>query len=283
MRLILPLVIVSLFAVACTTKQSEEVVLPVVKVGDRALMKADLDANIPRGLTPEDSTIAAEHYIRLWINDNLKYTVASKNITDKANIDQLVDNYRKSLVIYQYEEQLIAEKLSGKIDNQSLLDYYEANKDKFRIDRPLIKGISLKIPIDVPQIDKVKVWYKSLTPANIANIEKFCVRNAVGYGYFVDNWVDFDELTESWPTKHRDGNNVVKSGKYLEQKDDNYYYLLHITEYLLPEDNAPFEYAQATIKEILINQQKIDFLKTIEDDLYSKALNNGQIIFYNKE
>jgi len=282
MRLILSLVIVSLLAVTCT-KQSTEDVSPIVKVNDNVLTKADLEASIPKGLTSEDSIIAAEHYIYTWINDHLKYAVASKNIADKKNIEQLIENYRKSLIIYQYEEQLISERLSNKIDNQSMLDYYEANKDKFKIDRPLIKGLSLRVPIDASQIDKIKVWYKSLTPTNIANIENFCVRNAVGYGYFVDNWVDFNELIENWPTKYKDESIIIKSGKYLEQKDDNYYYFLHITEYLLPEDNAPFEYAQSMIKEILINQQKIDFLKAIEDDLYNKALNNGQVIFYNGE
>ena len=282
MRLILSLVIVSLLAVTCT-KQTTGIESPIVTVNDKFLTKDDLDASIPQGLTSEDSIIAAEHYIRLWINDNLKYAVASQNIIDKKNIEQLVNNYRKSLVIYQYEEQLIGEKLSGKIDNQSMLDYYEVNKDKFKIDRPLIKGFSLKIPVDAPQIDKVRVWYKSLTPTNIANIEKYCVQNAIGYGYSMDNWVDFNELTENWPIKHKDENIVVKSEKYLEQKDDHYYYFLHITDYLLSGEDAPFEYAQSTIKEILINQQKIDFLKSIENDLYSKALNNGQIIFYNEK
>ena len=283
MRLILSLVIVSLLTVTCTKQSTEVELLSIVKVNDKVLTREDLDANIPFGLTPEDSIIAAEHYIRLWINDVLKYDVASRNIADKKNIEQLVDNYRRSLTNYQYEEQLIAEKLSGKIDNQSMLDYYEVNKDKFKIDRPLIKGLSLKIPIETPQIDKVRSWCKSLTSANITNIEKFCVQNAIGYGYFVDNWVDFNELTENWPTKYKDENNVIKKEKYLEQKDSSYYYLLHIVEYLLSEDNAPFEYAQPTIKEILINQQKIDFLKDIDNDLYTKALNNGQIIFYNKE
>jgi PBP1b-binding outer membrane lipoprotein LpoB len=281
MRLILSLVVVSLFAVSCV-KQPEEEVVPVVKVNDKVLTREDLNANIPTGLSPEDSIIAAEHYIRTWVNDNLMFTIASNNIVDKKNLEQLVEDYRKSLIIYQYEEQLIAEKLSKAIDNRSMLEYYEANKDEFKIDKPLIKGLFLKIPVGAPQIDKVKSWSKSITPDNIDNIEKYCVRNAVGYDYFVDDWIDFNELTETWPVEYNDGSSVVGNNKFIEEKDDNYYYFLYITACLKPKDNAPFEYAKATIKEILINQQKINFLKEVKEDLYNKAINKGQIIFYNE-
>lgn len=281
MRLILSLIIALLFVTACS-EQSGKSATYILKVDNAILTKEELDANTPHGLNPEDSIIAAEHYIHLWISNHLMYTVASKNIVDKKNIDQLVDNYRQSLTIYQYKEQLVSEKVSKDINNQALLDYYEANKDKFKIDRPLIKGLFLKIPVNAPQIDKVRVWYKSLTPANINNIENYCVRNAVEYGYFADNWMDFNELTESWPKNYRNQYDVIKLNQYFEQKSDNFYYFLHVTDYSLPGDDAPFEYAKTNIKEILINQQKINFLNKIEEDLYRKALNNGQIVFYNE-
>jgi hypothetical protein len=280
MRLILSLVSLSLLTVSCTN-QSEKGEGFVVKVNDKLLKERDLNSFLPKGLSPEDSLIAAEHFIRLWINDNLMYSVASKNIADKQSIDQLVENYRQSLTIYQYKEQLVNEKLSTEISNTSLLDYYENNKDKFTIDRPLIKGLSLKIPVNAPGIEKIKNWYKSLTPDNITHIENYCVRNAVEYNYFMDNWLDFNELTNAWPDSYKNESEILKYQKYFEQSGNQFYYLLNVSAYLLPGDNAPFEYAKSTIKEILINQQKIDFFKRIEDDLYRKALNNGEITFYN--
>ncbi|MDR1437002.1 MAG: peptidyl-prolyl cis-trans isomerase [Candidatus Symbiothrix sp.] len=281
MRLIIPLVVVSLLAVACNNQPATEVSV-IVKVNDKVLSKKDLDDVISKGLSPEDSTIAAEHFIRLWINDNLMYSVAAKNVTDKKSLDHLVENYRQSLTVYQYKEQLVNEKLSTEITNSSLLEYYEKNKDKFKIDRPLIKGLFLKIPVNASQIEKVRIWYKSLTPANITNIENYCVRNVVEYGYFVDNWIDFYELANEWPVNYKNENEILQQQKYFEQKGSHFYYLLNVTDFLLPGDNAPFEYAKPTIREILINQQKTDFLKNIEDDLYRKALNNGDIIFYNE-
>jgi hypothetical protein len=253
----------------------------IVQIGDKVLTREELEENITSFLSPEDSILAVEHYIRVWINDNLLYDIARKNIINKEYINQLVESYRKSLVIYQYQEQLVNEKLSKEIDNEVLLEYHKNNSDKFKLDRPLVKGLFLRVPVDAPQIEKIKTWYKSISATSLANIEKYSLQYSAGYDYFFDNWVDLSELMNKWPINYKTEWDNIKYNKFIEQKDDKYYYFLHITDYLSQGDNAPFEYAKSTIKEILVNQKKIEFLRKIEEDLYSKALNSGQIIFYN--
>ncbi|GHT02982.1 hypothetical protein FACS189423_02830 [Bacteroidia bacterium] len=270
-----------LFVFSCT-QESAKNAENIVKVGNEILTQTEMDESLPPFLNPEDSLMATEHFIRMWINDHLLYDIAQKNISDKKNIDQLVENYRRSLVIYQYQEQLVNEKLGKEIREQDLVNYYQANKDKFQLDKVLIQGLFLKIPVDAPQIDKVRAWSKSITPASITNIEKYSVQNAASYDYFEDKWLDFNELMDNWPVDYNNDEEVVKKNKFIEQKDEHYYYFLNITGYLLPGDNAPFEYAEPIVKEILINQKKIDFLRKTEEDLYNKALKNGQIKFYNE-
>jgi len=281
MRLIITLVIVSLLAVSCKDGgngfRSRSA---IVEVNDNVLHRETLEENIPRGLNREDSIIAAEHYIHTWVVDQLMYEVASNNIPDKKMIDELVDNYRKSLVVYQYKENLINERLSRNIDREEILDFYDKNPEKFKLDRTLVKGLFLKVPVEAQSIEKVRAWSKALTPASLADIEKFCIQNALSYNYIVDYWVDFNELTLDWPLLHKDEAVMVANNKYIENKDDKYYYFIHITDHLLPGDNAPFEYAQPAVKEILINRKKIEFMKEIEDDLYKKALNTGKINYY---
>lgn len=281
MRLIYMLVIISLLAVSCKRETANNVDI-LVKVGNKYLTIQDLERDLPPSVDPQDSIIAAEHYIRTWINENLLYDIAEKNIVNKENIDLLVENYRKSLIIYQYQEQLVNEKLSKEIDNSEILTYYEANKDKFKLDRPLIKGIFLRIPIDAPHIEQVRKWYKSTSQTSIENMEKYSIQNATSYDYFVESWVDFNELMDNWPVDYKDNIEVIRRNSTLEQQDDKYYYFLNITAYLLPGDTAPFEYARSTVKEMIINQKKIDFLRKTEGDLYNKAIKQGQVIFYNE-
>jgi hypothetical protein len=275
------LIVVSFLLVSCKQKTTVNKDAIVVQIGDKILTREELEENISSSVSPEDSILAVEHYIRVWINDNLLYNVACKNITDKEYINQLVESYRRSLVIYQYQEQLVNEKLSKEIDNETLLEYYKNNKDKFKLDRSLVKGLFLRVPVDAPQIDKIKTWYKSISATSLANIEKYSLQYSANYDYFFDNWVDLSELMNKWPINHKTEETDIKYNKFIEQKNDKYYYFLHITDYLSPGDNAPFEYAKSIIKEILVNQKKIEFLRKIEEDLYNKALSSGQITFYN--
>jgi hypothetical protein len=272
--------IICIIIISCSNEENKNAA-SVVQVDDKILTQGEIEENIPQYLNEEDSLLAAEYYIRVWINDHLMYDLAQKNIADKKAIDRLVENYRKSLIIYQYQEKLINEKLSKEISNETLQNYFDNNRNKFKLDKPLAKGVFLKTPKSTSQIDKIRGWYKSITPSSLDNLEKFSKQNASIYDYF-DKWIDMNELMNKLPIKRENPVDMVKSHKFFEQEDDNYFYFLHVSDYLLPGENAPFEYAKAMVRELLINQKKIDFLRKTEEDLYEKALNSGRIKFFNE-
>ncbi len=266
---------------ACKGKKENSDI--IVEIERNILTRDELESSIPKGLSKEDSVIFSENYIRSWMRDILFYDIASKNVSGKEEIDRLVENYRKSLIIYQYKDQLVNEKLSKDINPEEVRKYYEENQGKFHLDKILIKGIFLKIPAEAPQIDAVRSWYKSSSPEAIDNIEKYSVQNAVIYDYFYDNWVDLYEVIDNIPADFSNPVSTIQNKKQFELKDSSYYYFLNIKEYLLPGNDAPFEYAEQTIKEILINQKKMEFLKDLEDNLYNAAQKKGLIKYYNEE
>lgn len=280
MRLIFPLVILSLLAVSCGRNTSQEKGEIVASVRNKYLTRQEMEEGIPKSVSPADSVIFADKIIRHWIKDNLLYDIASRNISDKERIDQLVENYRRAVVIYQYQEQLVNEKFSRDISDEEVKRYYDANSDKFKLDQTLVKGLFLKVPVDAPQINNVREWYKSSSETVLGKLEKYTVQNAVKYDYFFDNWVIFNELMDNMPVHYNDPDAVVRSNRNIELQDSSYYYFLSIKQCLLQGDKAPFEYAKPTVREILINQRRVNFLKTVEDDLYNKAIEKGQVKFY---
>jgi hypothetical protein len=257
-------------------------VAPLVKVGNEILFRENVMQVLYSGLSPEDSIIMSEHYIRSWINEQLLFEVASQNINNKEEIEKLVQNYRRSLIIHQYQEHLINEKLENELNEELLLGFYEENKDHFKLEKTLIRGLFLKIPQGAPQIENIRTRYKSLNPDNIEKIEKYSIQNSAVYDYFVDQWIDFNEFMNSWPQSYRDENNILKHNRYIEQQDSVFHYFLNVTDYLLPGSTAPFEYTKSVIREMLLNQRKNDFLKKTEEDLYRRALSRGQIQFFNE-
>lgn len=266
---------------SCTQKGTTEPKGILVKVNERALTKDEVLAVLPKNISSPDSLLWAESYIKQWIKDGLVYDVALQNLDDdnRAEIDRLVDSYRRSLVRYRYQEQLIQERLSANITEEEKQKFYEENQDQFILDHSLVKGLFLKIPIDAPNLSEVKKWYRSTSESAIEKIEKYSVQNAMVYDYFYDKWVSFDEVFVNIPIKVTNETEFLRTHSFVETADSSYCYLLNIEEYIAKGKIAPFEYASKQISDMLVNQRKVQFLKNFEEELYNDAIRAGNVVF----
>ena len=271
-------VILSLLVISgCKQESGETGKGVIVTVGGESLTRQVLETYIPTGISKQDSLIVAENFIQFWIQEVLMLEIATKNVADKKEINRLVENYRQALVIYRYQEQLVQEKLSKTISEKDIKQYYNENKENFKLDGPLVKGMLLKIPSDAPKINDVRIWYKSTKPKDIESLDKYIVQNAVSYDDFLDHWVDLQSINDKLPAREL-GKNVTQ--RHIELQDSSFYYFITLQDHLAAGDYEPIEHAEPFIKEILINQKKTDFLKSIETDLYNKALKEGKIKFH---
>lgn len=283
--LLITSVMLSVFA-ACSSKKEanpDKASNPIVSVNQKTLYQADIESVIPQGLSPADSTAAADAYIKMWINDELIYEKAKQNVTDQDKINELVENYRQSLTVFTYLEQLLREELSKKISENELKDFYDKNPESFKLESSLVKGLFLKIPRSSNEVNNLRQWYQSTSEASKEKIEKASFQNAVIYDYFYDRWVNFDDIATNIPTSINDVDQFVKSNKNFETQDSLYVYLLHIEQYALSGTTAPYEYAKPQITDILINKNRESFLKQIETDLYKIANDDNQIKYYLKK
>ena len=148
------------------------------------------------------------------------------------------------------------------------------------MDKALVKGLFLKIPVDAPGLSDVKGWYRSTSEASLEKIEKYSVQNASIYDYFYDKWVDFDQVMDNIPVHVSNANDFLKANKFVEVSDSTYCYLLNIKEYLPVGSVAPYDYASAQIVEMLTNRRKVEFLKKFEEELYNDAVRSGDVEFY---
>ena len=81
------------------------------------LYHEDLQAVLPAGLSKDDSLLFAEHYIRNWAEEVLLYEKAKSNIPNSGEIDKLVENYRKALIMHTYQQALMNHPFQGNFGN----------------------------------------------------------------------------------------------------------------------------------------------------------------------
>ena len=282
MRILVLLLITLLGCGACKEQHDHKGKTPLVEVDGNFLYKEDLMSVLPVGLSKDDSILFTEHYIRSWAEEILLYEKAANNIPDNVDVDKLVENYRKALIMHTYQQELISQKLANDISEHEIAEYYGKNKELFKLEGPLIKGLFIKVPLTAPQLNNVRRWYKSEKQDAIESLEKYSLQNAVKYEYFYDKWVDFDEVMDNIPIHVSNPNAFLKANKYVEVADSSYCYLLNIKEYLPFGSVEPYDYASSHVTEMLVNQRKVEFLKKFEDELYNDAIRSGDVEFHSE-
>jgi hypothetical protein len=250
---------------------------PVVELNGEVLYFSEIEKNLPGKMSSEDSILFVENYIKRWAVRNLMYDKASVNVKNLDEIEQLVADYRKSLLIHQYQQKLIEQRLKNPTESE-IKDYYDNNSEKFKLKENLIKGLYMKVPKNAPRIEELKSLMTDLSSEKLHEIEKYSYQNAVNYEYFGENWVNFDELLKKIPTEEK-AENLFKQ-RFIELSDKEFIYLLYISKYKEAGSVEPFDFAKDKINVILRNINKNTYIHNFEDELYNQAQKKGELKFY---
>lgn len=269
-----------LLCLACSPSYDHKGKTPLVEVDGRFLYREDLLAVQPAGLSPDDSLLFAEDYVRNWVEEVLLYDKAEENIPDNAEVERLVANYRKSLILHIYQQALIRQKLSAQVTEEEVEAYYRDNNHLFKVDRPLIKGLYIKVPLKAPHLSDVRRWYRSDNHDAVEHLEKYSLRNAVKYEYFYDKWVPAADVLGQLPEGGREAEPALAQKRPVELADTAFHYFLNVTGYRAVGEDEPYELARDHARDLLLNIRQVEFMRGVRDDLYRRAMENNEIIYY---
>jgi hypothetical protein len=251
----------------------------LAKVGNAVLRTKDLAAAMPYGLSQEDSIRFSHAFIRNWIDSHLISEIASRNIGDTKKIDEMTENYRNDLIMWEYRRRMYEEKGKNDIPDDSLEAYYNDHLSEFKTKRPLLKGIFLRVPSDAQNLSDVKKWYRSDKTEDIERIEKFSFQDSVKYEYFRDRWVDWEYLRTLMPIEADVNPDRLFSGKRnIELNRNGYVYLLSVADYIPVGEKAPFVWVKNQVKEMYGNDHRVEYDRHLRQLLFEKGLNDGDVV-----
>lgn len=253
---------------------------PLVELYGHFLYREDLQRVLPQNLSADDSLLFAQHYIRNWVEDILLYERALQNVSGDEEIENLVFNYRKALIMHAYQQALMQERLVGELTEEDLRTYYNENLNAFKTEIPLLKGLFMKVPLTAPDLRQVRQWYKDGRQNAVENLEKYSLQHAVKYEYFYDRWMPASEVMGWLPQKELNLDDFLKKNRHIELKDTAFWYFLNISEYIRTGEQEPYEAARPQVKEMLLNRRQVDFMNQVKSDLYREASEDGEIKYF---
>ncbi|HOV83692.1 MAG TPA: peptidylprolyl isomerase [Paludibacteraceae bacterium] len=282
MRLIYKIFILNLivFFSSCVHKTHEISRQPLLQVEGNYLYLDEVQQAIPANVAKTDSAEIANNFIKKWIIETLMYENAKRNISNQEEIEKLVEEYRKSLMIHEYQQQLIQERLSRNIPEDEIKNFYEKYKEQLVATESYIQGLLLIVPPTAPQMAMVREWVKSGNQKALENIEKYSLRNAIEYLYFGNKWMPFSEILKKIPLQINDPVSFLASNSFVELSDSAKHYFLKISAFVPAGETMPYEIAKEDISHTLLHKKEADFISQFESELYNDAIKKKKIEFF---
>jgi len=268
---------------SCVHKTADVARKPLLEVEGKFLYVDEIQQVMPPNVNDSDSTQIAQSYIRKWVTDVLMYENAKRNITNKTEIDELVESYRKSLTIHQYQQKMIEQRLPKEPSEEDLKAFYTQYSEQLVLKENVIKGLLLIIPQKAPKLSMVRGWVQSANAKSLENIEKYSLQNAISYDYFGDKWLPLSEILKRMPLKIEDPSKFLASNRFVETSDSTEHFFLRIVSYKTTGQVEPYEMAKDRISNILLNKKKADFIEKFEKEIYTDAVENETVTFFKKK
>ena len=251
---------------------------PIAKVGDRILTMKELSGYIPDYLDATDSALWADDYVKKWVQRELLLLKAEENLKpDLKDVSKELEEYRNSLLVYRYKNELVKEKMDTTVTDSNIQKYFNEHRESFILNRNIVKAIYIKIPVQVSNPDNIKDLCMSENKEKQAKLNEYCMSYAKAYDRFNDQWVAADMVLRNTPAVIKDQDQFLERNRFVESTDMNYYYIVCIRDYRLSGQVSPIEYVQNDIRNLILSKQKIEFLKQIEKDIYKEGVDNNKV------
>ncbi|MCE5345586.1 MAG: hypothetical protein LLG13_04745 [Bacteroidales bacterium] len=277
------IILIAVFSLlGCRDKNSTIKRVAVAKVGTNILYYDEMPKLVQHGINETDSAALIQNYINKWAKRQLLLQKAEDNLSPelKNEITRQVNETRTNLVIYQYQKQMMLEKMDTVLSDSEIENYYAANEKSFVLNSNIVKAVLIKLPVETPNLNKIKLLARSNNHNDMLQLESYCFQFAEKFDDFDEKWVPLDRITVELQQDINDQENFLKKNTFFETSDSQSVYLISIREYRLRSSIAPLEYVRDEIKSIIWNNRRFEFIQSLENGIYNEALKENSFKIY---
>ena len=268
-----------LFAFACNNKADSDAI--IAQVGDKVLYLAELQDIIPDDSSPEDSLMLGEKYVKDWIVDQVVVKKAEENLSEEQkNFEELIENYRKTLLTYSYEQELVRQQLDTNVSNEEIEKYYNDNIQNFELRDYIVKVKFCALASDSKDLKQLKKLFYSSDPKDFLKWEALCIEKQASYYIDEDRWMLWEDLVKKIPIEVFDVESFLTRNKSVEVEKNGNTHLIAFLDYQLSGSRSPLSFEKERIKAMIINKRKLDLISKMKEDLYQQAVSNNEVENY---
>jgi hypothetical protein len=266
-----------LILAGCNKGQNKTKRIAIAEVGKEILYYDEVPELVQRGINDADSAALFKNYINKWAKKQLLLQKAEDNLSPdmKEEIARQLEDTRTNLVIYQYQQKMILQKLDTVLTESELENYYAANGNSFVLTSNIVKALFIKLPLESPNLNKIRMLARSNDHNDLQQLESYCYQFAEKFDDFNEAWIPMDRISIELNQIIENEENFLKRNTFYETSDSSSVYLVSFRDFRLRSSIAPFEYVKDDIKRIIWNTRRFEFIQSLENGIYNDALKDN--------
>lgn len=283
MRNLLSILFISLLVITACSNNKTVKRVAVAKVGGAVLYRDDIPDLLSHTATSSaDSMAIYSAYVNDWVRRELMFQSANSSLDYQLRLDieNQIRNTRQNLIIYRYEQQMMAAEMDTIVRDSELEEYYTKHLQSFTLRSDIVKAYCVKLSLNNSATVEIRNTLRNNREEDEALLNQLCYDNAISYDNFNNEWTTFDAVKSDLPTQITNNANFLRQNSFYETTDTAFRYLVRISSYILTGDTAPFEYVSNDVKRIILNNRRIDFIQKLENEVYNNALSNNTFTIY---
>lgn len=270
-------------AISCSEEAPDNDSKVIASVNEIQLTEAELLYHLPEGLSEEDSLKFVESYIEKWVNEQVVYQKAIEVLPENSkNVDFQLADYKRSLLIYTYEQYYIQDRLDTVVPMADIQAYYDENVEDFILKDYIVKAIYAKYTINTPELEDVAKWYQLKAENDWINLQSHANLYSIKFFNDTANWVFFDDILSEIPLTDINKATFIRKKKSITFEEDGMVYFLNVIDSKLQDETSPIEFEYDKIRGILLNIRMNELRKELKSQLYIDAKNADIITIYNE-
>ncbi len=255
---------------------------PLARVGDAYLYKEDIQALLNSTRNDQDSASLVTNYINNWAVKQLLFSKAQINLTEEQieEFERLVSNYKVDLFTRAYKEALVLRGEDTTVTDTQLRQFYEKEKENFLLKEKIVQLRFVQLPKQFLNKDEVRARLDRFSD------EDKIFLDSIGVQFkklnFNDSlWVPLTRvIQEIPPLSYENEERYLKKSQFFEIEDSLGVYLGKTGDVLPINEIAPISYIEPTLRQVLLNRRKLNFLRRLETELLDEAVKQNEFEIY---
>ncbi|RNL95040.1 peptidyl-prolyl cis-trans isomerase [Sinomicrobium pectinilyticum] len=270
---------------ACSYFRSDETVDAVARVGDSYLYKKDLSGIYGENMSREDSLVVKNNFVNNWAMRQLFMEKAKINLPEEQlrEFEKLIEEYKTDLYTTTYKEALVNSAMDTAVTDAEVESFYNNTEDNFKLNEELWRFRYIEVSPDFEKLAEVREKFRRFGETDKAELEEMAIQFK-SYSLEDSIWVKTSQIFQKIPLLGNEENEKnIKKSNFIELTDSLGVYLVYINDILHRHDNAPMSYIKPTIKQILLNRKKLEFLRKLEKEIMDEAVRKKKFQTYESD